>query len=102
MRADRGTGGEAFLDDYGALEGAALMPAVLLRPGHAEIAGLAHGPAETAIIAVPVVAALARRAVLQLLVKEGAELGAQGDNRVGVSRRGGKGNCAHSAVTIGQ
>jgi len=78
------------------------MPAVLLRPGHAEIAGLAHRAAEAAVIAIPVVAALARGAAGQLLVQEGAELGAQGNYLGAVGRRGGEGNRGHSAVTIGQ
>ena len=78
------------------------MPAVLLGPGHAEIAGLSHRAAEAPVIAVPVVAALARGAGLQLLVKKGAEFGTQGDDLGAVGRRGGEGDRGHRAVTIGQ
>ena len=102
VRTDRGTPSQRFLDHDIALIGAALVPAVLLRPGHAEIAGLAHFQAELAVEPVPVIAALARGAVAQVLVEERAELGAQSQDFVAVQRRGGEGNRAHSSVTIGQ
>ena len=45
---------------------------------------------------------LARGAVFQLLGQKGAKFGAERDNGVAVSGRGGEGDRAHSSVTIGQ
>ena len=78
------------------------MPPERFGPGHAQITSLAHFEAEAPVEPVPVVTALTRSAMAQLLVQECAKLGPQSEHLGAVERRGGEGDVAHSAVTIGQ
>ena len=102
VRTNRRAKGQRFFDHHIPFVSAAFVATVFLGPGHAKVSGLPHREAELPAEAIPVVAALTRGAVAKLLLQKRPELAAQRQYFGAVQRRGGEGNLAHSALTIGQ
>ncbi|MNZ67703.1 hypothetical protein D3C78_859580 [compost metagenome] len=89
--------GEQFFQHHVALQRAALMAAIALRPGHAEPAARAQLAAELFANAVPALGPLGGGVVLQRFGEERAHLGAQGLG-VGVQATGSDVECLHGCL----